>query len=256
MTSTRSSVRGGQRVARPQRPDALPVLVRHAVTAAVTALLLLGFWLSRMEWSPDMRLWRAVGDAAAVLLFASLALGPAIRLFRPLGRLLPWRRQIGVWAGLMAVVHSFLVIDGWARWSVQRFLGYEFVPQLERSARLEPGFGLANLIGLVALGWLLVLLATSSDRAVRFLGRSAWAWVHSSAYVVFYLVVLHSAYFLFMHYTVSFHRQPVPDNWFRFPLLLLGLTVVALQVAAFASTVRRRRLRAEEEDGSPRRRAR
>ena len=221
-------------------------VLHHAVVATVAALLVVGFWLSRMEWSPDMRLWRAVGDSAVVLLFVSLALGPAARLFRPVGRWLPWRRQFGVWAGVASVIHSFLVIDGWARWSVDRFLGYEFVPQLQREVRLEPGFGLANLIGLVALAWMLLLLATSSDRALRFLGPAAWKWLHNGAYVVFYLAVIHAAYFLFMHYTLSFHRAPPPENWFRFPLLFAGLTVLALQWAAFVQTVRRRRSRPAE----------
>lgn len=217
--------------------------------AAVAAVLLSAFWYSRMEWSPEMRLWRAVGDVAVVLLFGSLALGPAARLSRRAARLLPWRRQVGVWAGWAAAAHALLVIDGWAQWSVRRFLGYEFIPQLEREARMEPGFGLANLIGLVALSWMLVLLATSSDRAMRFLGPGAWKWVHNGAYVVFYLAVLHSAYFLFMHYTVSFHREPAPENWFRFPLLVLGATIVMLQWAAFGQMVRRRRSRSPEAPG-------
>lgn len=66
------------------------------MVGTAVALLLLGFWYSRLDWSPEMRLWRAVGDVAVVLLFLSLALGPAARLFRPVRRLLPWRRQIGI----------------------------------------------------------------------------------------------------------------------------------------------------------------
>ena len=194
-----------------------------------------------------MRLWRAVGDAAVVLLLASLAIGPAARLSASAGRLVPWRRQVGVWAAVLAGVHSLLVLDGWAQWSVRRFLGYEMIEQLGREARMEPGFGLANLIGLVALAWLLVLLATSSDRALRFLGPAAWKWVHHGSYVVFYLVMLHSTYFLFLHYTVSFHRAPAPENWFRWPLLLAGLLVLGLQWAAFWRTMRRRR----EKSGAP-----
>ena len=204
-------------------------------------LLLLGFWASRPEWSPEMRLWKAVGDAAVVLLLVSLAIGPLARLWRPAGRLVPWRRQLGIWAAVVALAHSLLVIDGWARWSIRRFLGFEFIPQLGREARLEPGFGLANLIGLVALAWLLVLLATSSDRALRSLGPAAWKWLHQGSYVVLYLVLLHTAYFLFLHYTLSFHKPPAPTNWFRWPLMLMGLGVVSLQFAAFWSTVRRRR---------------
>lgn len=219
------------------------MLIRHVVVAGLTVVLLLTFWWSRMEWDPDMRLWRAFGDAAIVLLFASLVLGPLAKFSTRAGRALPWRRQLGVWSALAAITHAFLVIDGWAQWSVRRFLGYEFVPQLGREVRLEPGFGLANLIGLVALIWMAVLLATSSDRAMRFLGPAAWKWLHGGAYVVFYLAVLHAAYFLLLHYTLSFHRMPPEPNWFRFPLLALGAMVLLLQWTAFGYTVRRRRSR-------------
>ena len=216
-------------------------LVRHCWLMLATALLLALFWRSRMDWSPEMRLWRAFGDTAIVLLFAVLTLGPVARFSTAVGRLLPWRRQIGIWSAATAFVHSFLILNGWARWDVGRFLGFEFVPQLGREARMEPGFGLANLIGLVAVLWLLALAVTSTDRAVRRLGPGGWKWLHSGAYTVFYLSVLHSAYFLFLHYTLSFHRDPPPPNWFRMPLLILGALVLTLQGAAFVATVRRRR---------------
>jgi sulfoxide reductase heme-binding subunit YedZ len=122
-------------------------------------------------------------------------------------------------------------------------VGFEFVPQLNRTARLEPGFGLANLMGLVALAWLLILAVTSSDRAVRALGPAAWKWLQTGAYVVFYLSVLHAGYFLFLHYSLSFHKPPAPSNWFRWPLVVMGLTVVALQFAAFARTAVRKKRR-------------
>ena len=67
------------------------VFLRHVAMAAVTALLVFGFWSTRMEWTVDMRLWRAVGDAAIVLLFAALALGPLAKLSAPyLRRLTPF----------------------------------------------------------------------------------------------------------------------------------------------------------------------
>jgi methionine sulfoxide reductase heme-binding subunit len=219
----------------------LDVLVRHSALVLVTAVLVALFWVTRLDWDPEMRLWRAVGDAAIVLLAAALAMGPAAKFSVRLARALPWRREIGVWAGVAAFIHTLLVLAGWVRWDVQRFLGYEFVPQLGRVARMEPGFGLANLMGLAAVLSLAVLVATSSDRALRFLGTAGWKWLHTGAYSVFYLSVLHTAYFLFMHYSVSFHRPPAPPNWFRVPLLVLGALVLALQWAAFARTVQRRR---------------
>ncbi|MGZ0212059.1 MAG: ferric reductase-like transmembrane domain-containing protein [Actinomycetales bacterium] len=219
------------------------MFLRHVAMAVVTALLVFGFWSTRMEWTADMRLWRAIGDAAIVLLFAALALGPAARLSARVGKALSWRRPLGIWAALAALIHSVLIIDGWAQWSVQRFLGFEYLPQLGREVRLEPGFGLANLIGLVAVIWMTVLLATSSDRAVRYLGPAGWKWVQSGAYIVFYLSVLHSGYFLFLHYTASFHRAVPDPNWFRFPLLALGAIVVVLQWWAFTRSVRQHRSR-------------
>ena len=186
-----------------------------------------------------MRLWKAVGDASFVMLLVTLSLGPAARLARPVTRLLPWRRQFGIWFALVAALHGVLVVHGWARWSLRRFLGYEVVPELGREVRLEPGFGLANLVGVTALGFALVLAATSSDRALRRLGAPAWKWLHHSALFVFYLSLLHAGYFLFLHYTMSFHK-PVPrPDWFRFPFVVLGFTVVALQLGAFFKTAAR-----------------
>jgi len=66
-----------------------------------------------MDWDPEMRMWRAFGDASIVLLFASLSLGPAARLWRRFARILPWRREVGVWSAVTGLVHTVLVLDGW-----------------------------------------------------------------------------------------------------------------------------------------------
>ena len=214
------------------------LLFRHLLIAVIAALATYIFWFTRSEWSPDMRLWRAFGDAGFTLLFFALVIGPLAKLWNPAQRLVSWRRELGIWFAVLALTHGILIIDGWAQWSVLRFFGYEFLPQLDRFARLEPGFGLANLIGLFALFWTLVLGATSSDKAVNFFGVSAWKWLHYGAYIIFYLTVAHVAYFLFIHYTISFHR-PVPDpNWFRFPFVGMALFVFILQIAGFIKTVR------------------
>jgi len=143
------------------------------------------FWSTRSNWVAEMPLWKAVGDAAYVLLLAALA------------------------------------------------LGYEFIPQLGREARLEPGFGLANLIGSAALALAMILGATSSDRALRRLRRPAWTWLHRLAQTILVLSLLHGSYFLFIHFTESFHKAAPPNlDWFRIPFLTAGLAVIALQAAA------------------------
>jgi sulfoxide reductase heme-binding subunit YedZ len=183
-----------------------------------------------------------------ILLYATLAVGPLVRLIphRVTGALVPWRRQTGIWFGALALVHTALVWDGLARWDVGRLFGYEFIPQLDRVARIEPGFGLANLMGLAAIVITIPLLATSADWAMRGLGGATWKYVHQATYTIFWLVALHTAYFLFFHYTESFHRSVPPDpNWFRVPFLILTATLLVLQGLALAGTVRRQvRMRA------------
>lgn len=227
-------------------------MTRHGITALASAGLVAVFWASRPQWDPEMRLWKAVGDASLILLIATLALGPAARLWTAAKRVLPWRREVGIWFALMAAAHTILILNGWARWSLSRFLGYEFVAQLGREARMEPGFGLANLVGLVALIWALILMATSTDFAVRRLGPASWKWLHNSAGVIFYLVLLHVGYFLFLHYTQSFHRNVPDPDWFRLPFLLLGMGIIGLRAAAFLHLVRHRRSGAERSAGARR----
>lgn len=213
------------------------ILKRHIIVGLVAAVFTYIFWLGRPEWSPDMRLWRAVGDSAFILLFLTLIVGPLSRLWKPGLRVLTWRRELGIWFAVTALIHAILILNGWMMWNTLRFFGYEFIPQAERFVRLESGFGLANSMGLIALFLALILAATSSDKAVSYLGIASWKWLHYTAYIIFYLVGLHVLYFMFIHFTVSFHRPVPPPNWFRFPSLILILTVLLLQTAAFVKTV-------------------
>lgn len=225
----------------PRATGAVRVARRHAAMVVMASALVWVFWASRPQWVPEMRLWKAVGDGSLVLLLATVALGPLARLAPRTRRWLPWRRETGIWFGLLAVVHAVLVLDGWAMWSLQRLLGYEFVPQLGRTARMEPGFGLANLIGVLAVVWTIALVATSTDRAVRWLGPKSWKWLHNATQTVFWLVTAHVGYFLFVHFTLSFHKDVPPPDWFRLPFVVLAVGIVGLQVAAFAVTTSRQR---------------
>ena len=219
----------------------MKLLYRHALVAGLALAVSLPFWFGRLEWDPEMRLWRAIGDGSFVLLFLTLLLGPAARHWPAAARLLPWRRELGIWFAVLALVHTLLVLDGWVRWEWMRFFGYEFIPPLARYARLEPGFGLSNLLGIIAAIIALPLMITSSDWAVRRLGAASWKWLHYGAYTVFYLAALHTLYFLFMHYSVSLHRPVPPPNWFRYPSLVMAALVLAVQMSAFVATLRRRR---------------
>lgn len=217
---------------------------RHLGTAVLASVVFAVFWQTRLNWTPDMRFWKAAGDVGFVLLWTAIVIGPLATLWRPARKLLPWRRQLGIWFAIAASLHALLILNGWAQWSVSRFFGYEFIPQLERDARWEPGFGLANLLGLTALTVGLMLAATSSDWAIRALRAPAWKFLHTGAYFVFYVGSIHALYFLFIHFTVSFHKQPPPPDWFRYWFLGMVATVAVLHVAAFVKTVITSRARA------------
>lgn len=227
--------------------DLRHTLVKHVAVALLGAAFAWAFWETRPEWDGEMRLWRAIGDASFMLLLATLAIGPLIRLWPRHARLLPWRRPLGIWFALFAAIHAYLVWDGWARWDLGRLFGFEDIPSARDGPLLvEPGFGLANLIGLVALLFALVLLATSSDRALRLIGPTAWKRIQRSVHVIFHLIVLHTAYFLFLHYEPSlasmvFRKNVPPPNWFQVPFLLLVAIVLLLQFAALIKDVRERR---------------
>lgn len=218
------------------------LLLRHVLVGAFAIFLVYIFWKVHSMWSPDMRLWKSFGAASFFLLWFAIFIGPASRLWKPLTRLVPWRREFGIWFALVALVHGYLVLDGWARWSVWKFLGYELVSQAGIYVRVEPGFGLANLMGLTALFFALILAATSSDRAVSFLGISSWKWLHTFTYVIFYIGALHVMYFAFIHFTPSpLNPNIYPKNPLRFYYLALILSAFLTQMSAFVKTVYQQR---------------
>jgi len=214
------------------------VLIRHTVVAVIAALLVFGVWQANSFWSPDMRLWKAFGGASIILLWGALMIGPAARLWRPLNRFVSWRREYGIWFAIISFVHGYLVWDGWARWDVAGLLGFQYSAEAEMFLRVEPGFGLANLMGIVAVLLGLVLAATSFDRVVSFFGISSWKWLHTLAYAIYYLVSLHVLYFAFLHYVPSALRMTeYPDNPLRYLYLALILSITIIQAAAFIKTV-------------------
>lgn len=223
------------------------IFLRHLLMVGIAMSLIYVVWRLNDTWSPDMRLWKAFGGATFALLWFTVFIGPAARLWRPLTRFITWRRETGVWFAVLGLVHGYLVLDGWVRWSLWELLGYKYIPELEMYLRSEPGFGLANLMGLVAIAFALILAATSFDKAVSFLGISSWKWLHMFAYVIFYLTALHVIYFAFIHFTPSPERvllgQPTnyPNNPLRFYYLVAILSVLTAQIAAFVKTVYQQR---------------
>ncbi|MAZ30176.1 hypothetical protein CL655_02735 [bacterium] len=222
-------------------------LARHVGMAIVGGLLIYLVWSLNSTWSPDMRLWKAFGGASFFLLWFAVFIGPAAKLVPALNVVLSYRREAGVWFFLIALVHGYLILDGWVRWSVWEFFGYQYFAEVDTYLRVESGFGLANLLGFVALTFALALAATSFDKAVNWLGIQSWKWLHMFAYVVFYLGAVHVVYYAFIHYTPSLTRAMqglptnYPDNPLKYYYLFMLLSVLVVQILGFIQTVRRNR---------------
>lgn len=204
---------------------------RHLGALALAALLVWGFAALRPEWSPMHRWNRAFGDASLILVAVVMSLGPLSRLWRPATAALPWRRELGIWGFLAGLVHAGFILFGWVELEWQRLFGFEFHPQLMQYVMFDKGFGLANVIGILALIYGLVLSVTSNDASQRWLGMSVWKFLQQGAYILWALILAHTAYFLYMHF-LDFHRRTPEPNLLQWPFALLVLAVFVLQSAA------------------------
>jgi sulfoxide reductase heme-binding subunit YedZ len=215
---------------------------RHFATLTLAVIATFAFLESRPEWSEMHRWNRAFGDASTLLIVLAMVIGPAARLWWAARRLLPWRREFGIWGVILAAVHTGIILDGWVEMDLIRIFGYQFHPMLDRYVMLQHGFGLANILGILALIYGVALALTSNDRSQRLLGGSVWKFFQQGAYVLWALIVLHTAYFLYLHFQ-DFHRQTPDPNWLQMPFAAVVALVAALQLAAFWKTWRSKRRR-------------
>lgn len=171
-------------LARPLRNVAIAIV---GATACAVAL----------RFYPDRSRSYAVSLATAYLSLSCLTGALVIGPFQVLSDRRPplssnLRRDLGIWAAIFALVHvafGLLVHMG------GRIAQYFFRPVHAGAMQIPrvDAFGLANDSGLIATAILIVLLAISSNRAVRMLGAERWkAWQRSS-YVAAAATALHAA---------------------------------------------------------------
>lgn len=207
-------------------------LWRHHLPLALVSLLLIAM-ITQFWPSPDLkfRLSLATAYVGLGLLCLTLLLGPLnIIRSRPNPVSTDLRRDIGLWAAAIGVVHS---VVGLTVHMAGRIWQY-FVPGpgdrwlLPIPIRVD-AFGLANYTGVVA-GLLLIILALlSNDLALRRLGTRRWKNLQRLNYGVAGLILAHG-----LLYQVIERREVPMVGLF---LMAIGL-VGAAQVAGL---VRRRR---------------
>jgi sulfoxide reductase heme-binding subunit YedZ len=155
---------------------------RHVLVIFLTTVLMIFFLYSRAEWSAMHRWNRAFGDVSLILVAIAMALGPLSRLRRKTVRSLPYRRELGIYAIVLATIHTIIILVGWVNLDLMRLIGFELHPELQRYVMFDQGFGLANLIGVLALLYGLILAITSNDRSMRVLGSTVWKFVQQGTH--------------------------------------------------------------------------
>lgn len=127
--------------------------------------------------NPAEALIRALGDWTLRSLCVVLAVTP-LRTWLGWPELLRFRRMLG----LLCFGYACLHLLGYA-WFDLGFEGAEMVRDIVKRPFI--------LVGFTAFVILVALAATSSNRAVRWLGGKRWQWLHKSVYAVAVLAILH-----------------------------------------------------------------
>ncbi|MPZ24518.1 MAG: hypothetical protein GEU28_13525 [Dehalococcoidia bacterium] len=128
------------------------------------------------------------------LLGLTLLIGPVNLLLRrrnPVSHYL--RRDVGTWTAIFSVIHVIFGFQVHGTGELSGILSYfvrvrDGIPQLN-------SFGLGNWTGLAATVLVVVLLALSTDSALRQLKGKTWKDLQRLNYTLFALVILHAFFY-------------------------------------------------------------
>jgi len=133
----------------------------------------------------------ATAYPALALLAATLLIGPWNVLRRkpnPVSSDL--RRDLGIWAGILGVLHA--AVGQFVHLRGRPWLYYVYGPGEHHHGMRHDLFGLANYTGALGALLLAMLFATSNDLSLRRLGTGKWKQLQRWNYAVFALVAVHS----------------------------------------------------------------
>ncbi len=195
---------------------------RHAILAvsafAGTALIYLA------TAPPDFRHRLSMATAYSSLLFlgATLLLGPWNTFRRrPNPVSFDLRRDIGIWAGVLAILHTAVGLTVHLRGRMWMYFFKQRHP-----LKFQTGlFGSANDIGLLSALLFLMLLAISNDLSLRTLGLERWKSLQRWTYVAVGLAIAHGVLF-----------QLVEKRHLPWVLVFatLSILIIAIQLAGVA----------------------
>ncbi len=168
------------------------LLVHHLPICAVSVATVFLLYVTRPYKDVLTKISFSTAYPALVLIAITLLIGPW-NLLR--GKRMPissdWRRDIGIWAGILAIVHTAVGQNVHLRGRPWLYYIYD-----RKEAQMLPLrhdlFGFANYTGLISALILLVLLATSNDYSLRALGTPRWKQMQRWNYFAFALAGAHA----------------------------------------------------------------
>jgi sulfoxide reductase heme-binding subunit YedZ len=163
-------------------------IVTHLPIAIATLTCTAVFWqLFSVRRDPISHISIATAYPALFLTAVAVCLGPWNTLH---GRANPvsfdLRRDIGIWAGGMAMLHTVVGLNVHLRGRMWLY----FVDQHHRIR--HDWFGFGNDTGVVAALLFLLLLAISNDLSLRSLGTRRWKSLQRWTYAAVLLTILHA----------------------------------------------------------------
>ncbi len=168
------------------------MLVHHLPLLTLSAVSVFVLYVTRPYRDVVTKISFATAYPALVLLAATLLIGPW-NLLR--GKRTPissdWRRDVGIWAGILGLVHT--VIGQNVHLRGRPWLYYVYEPGKHHLFPIRHDlFGFANYTGLISALILLALLATSNNYSLRALGTPRWKQLQRWNYVAFALMAAHA----------------------------------------------------------------
>ena len=203
-------------------------ILRH-FTLLISAVILV--WIVYTATPPpDLRhrLSLATAYAALVFLAVTLALGPwkvFTRRANPIS--FDLRRDFGIWAGILALVHTGIGLTVHLRGRMWMY----FFKRLHPLAIQNSEFGAANYIGAVSALLFVLLLVISNDLSLRSLGTRRWKSLQRWTYIAAILAVAHGVLFQLVE------KRHI--SW----VVVFALIIAITSAIQFAGYLLRRRLR-------------
>lgn len=195
----------------------LPLLVVSCVTVAA-------LYFTRPYKDVISRVSFATAYPALILLTATLVTGPWNILCKrrnPVSSDL--RRDLGIWAGILGLVHSVVGQTVHLRGRPWLYYVYEHMECHILPFRHDL-FGFSNCTGLASALTMVALLATSNDYSLRALGTPRWKQLQRWNYPAFALAAAH---------TVAYQSTERHNAPFVVAASLCLITVVVLQTAGY-----------------------